>query len=351
MLLVLGSVMLKVRAHFYMALCLLLAAATSGFAQNQIVGNPPAIQTASADNLIKFVGRFSGHTEAVNCVAFSPDGKTAFSGGDDDTIRLWDLHSFKQIRTFTEPFGAVHGICVSPNGNLLICAGYDHRMRIWNLTTGTQISVFDCGCEAQTVAISPNGSWLAVGTFNGGVLWNLNTGREVAAFSHSDMGDYAFAWSPDGNYLALGGYEAQVRIWSISQQRFILTFHPTGAQIHALVFTPDGRYLICGTDQGDLVQCDATTGQQVRVFNSLDKLMYVTGVAVTPDGRELFSSEKDKTVRIWSLDTGQQIGVLREHNMDVLCVAVSSDGKYVLSGSADATAGLWQLPKSSTPVK
>ena len=69
----------------------------------------------------------------------------------------------------------------------------------------------------------------------------------------------------------------------------------------------------------------------------------VTSVCVTADGKRVVSGSVDKTVRVWSLESGEQVRQLSGHTGTVRSVCVTADGKYVVSGSADNTVRVWSL--------
>ncbi|MGD1809606.1 WD40 repeat domain-containing protein, partial [Dapis sp. BLCC M126] len=68
---------------------------------------------------------------------------------------------------------------------------------------------------------------------------------------------------------------------------------------------------------------------------------FVTAVAVTPDGKYVVSGSFDHTLKVWNLETGQELHTLRRHSGSVRVVAVTHDGKYVVSGSFDHTLKVW----------
>jgi WD40 repeat protein len=66
-------------------------------------------------------------------------------------------------------------------------------------------------------------------------------------------------------------------------------------------------------------------------------------VAFSPDGRLLASGSDDQTVKLWDVETGQEVRTLRGHNGGVWSVAFSPDGRLLASGSGDGTVKLWDV--------
>jgi len=79
------------------------------------------------------VRTFEGHTEAVNSVAISPDGRWGLSGSDDKTLRLWELATGKCVRTFEGHTDDVFSVAISPDGRWALSGSYDKTLRLWEL--------------------------------------------------------------------------------------------------------------------------------------------------------------------------------------------------------------------------
>ena len=83
----------------------------------------------------KEIRTFTGHTNSVYSVAFSPDGRTALSGSDDKTLKLWDLATGKEIRTFTGHTSMVYSVAFSPDGRTALSGSDDKTLKLWDLAT------------------------------------------------------------------------------------------------------------------------------------------------------------------------------------------------------------------------
>ncbi len=124
---------------------------------------------------------FAGHTQTVQCVAISPDGKLLASGSADQTIKLWDLVSKSNVATLNGHAGAVNTLAFSSDGTRLASGGADKTVKLWDVATRTVVADWTNHMAAVTsLAFSLDGKRLAAGTEGTSAkLWDLATGTEV----------------------------------------------------------------------------------------------------------------------------------------------------------------------------
>ena len=102
------------------------------------------IVTASSDNTARIwdaatgkqIAVLQGHTGWVQSAAFSPDGRRIVTASDDNTARLWDAATGKQIAALQGHTDGVQSAAFSPDGRRIVTASSDHTARIWDAATG-----------------------------------------------------------------------------------------------------------------------------------------------------------------------------------------------------------------------
>jgi WD40 repeat protein len=166
-------------------------------------------------------------TNFVNTVAYSDQAKLAATGGWDESIRLWNLESGKEVRTLPE--SSAGRLCFAPDGKRLLSAGDKHVMTIWDVETGKALKRFP-GANAYSAAFSPDGKRILSGGRDGAVrLWDAATGRLLYQYTGHDGSQLypqekghnavlAVTFFPDGKRIASTGYDHTTRIWGVPKR-------------------------------------------------------------------------------------------------------------------------------------
>ncbi|MEI6610667.1 MAG: caspase family protein [Deltaproteobacteria bacterium] len=323
-----------------------------------------------------------GHRE-VSSAAVSPDGKHIISAGNrgittsgvgGDTanyLKLWDISTGKEVRTFIIDARKIYSVAFSPDGKHVLSGSENNTIKLWDAATGKEIRTFKAPAAKRegsdlifSLAFSPDGLYALSGCTDKTLkLWEVATGREIRQFTgHADWVK-SVAFSPDGHYALSGGTckrtqtqsgntttinlqgaqcDKNLILWELATGRELRTLTGHTNDVSSVAFSPDGKYALSGSWDSTLKLWDVSTGREIRSFEGKNTGR-VNSVAFSSDGKHIISATRDNAIRLWDVATGREINTFRGHEGDVNTVAFSNDAKSFISGGSDGTIRRWDV--------
>jgi WD40 repeat protein len=254
---------------------------------------------------------FKGHTDAVNSIVFWPSASSFYTAGSDGKVIRWDIAD----------------------------------------TTKTPNIIIDNKLVNKTVDISPDGQWLAIGTYGMGLgLFDLkNPGNEVRYFPNLGKNIEALVFAPDGKSI-IASSDTNLLEFNITSGAGIVTGTADGF-ILSLDIAPDGKTVATGTKNGKILLWDRSLGYKKQILFTENKNQ-IPAVAFNHAGDKLATGGILGYVKIWDLKEKKMLSNVKGHSARVTCIRYSPDDKTLASASYDQTVCIWNAEDmNEQPIK
>jgi WD40 repeat protein len=282
-----------------------------------------------------------GHVGAVAALTVLPDGRVV-TGDRAGDLRVWpaEMHDDAGLPAHE---GAITGLAFSPDGRRLVSSSTtDRSVRLWDPIGGELLATLPVVADdlaVTTSAFVTASQWASPAVR----LWDLERGEALREFS---IKAHCLAVGRDGQTLLAGAFAGPLQgIDLVTGQVRELDFPPCG---WALTLGADGRKAFAGGQHwnGDLLVHDLVDGGTKPLEGHSDSIQ---SMALTADGERLVTASLDGTLRLWDTRERRCLAVLRGHEKGVQAVALLPDDSRIVSGSDDGTVRLWDLA-SGVPV-
>jgi WD40 repeat protein len=208
-------------------------------------------------------------------------------------VKLWDLRAGQCLKTLQEHTEPVWSVAFSPNGHTLASSGEDHTAKLWDIHTGECLKTLGHTNTVVSIAFSPDGSLLASGTADYMVkLWEVSTGQCLKTLQGHTEVVWSVAFSPDGSTLASSSFDRTIRLWNVTTGQCLKTLQEHTSGVSSVAFKPISIS----------VTSDVSTPD---VFTHI-------GAGLPQENSPLLaSSSLDETIKIWDVEMGECLKTLR----------------------------------------
>jgi WD40 repeat protein len=294
-----------------------------------------------------------GHQALIKGVTFTADGKYLVSAGYDKVVRVWDWRTGKTVRTIRGqvapgPEGYIYTMALSPDGRWLAVGGFmapGHGVRdedvgdirLYDFATGELEALLKGHANAIFgLAFSPDSKRLISGSFDkAAIIWDVAAHKLLHRLQgHTDY-IYGVGFTPDGARAVTASFDKTLRLWNVTDGSLVKDMPGHGDKVRALAVSPKDGTIASGDFGGEIRLWDGKTGAFLRTLAR--QRGTVGSLRFSPDGRLLLSTcgyiGCEARQRVFDVASSQELTLYSQHdNESVLASAFSPDGRLVATG-------------------
>ncbi len=323
---------------------------------------------------------FEGHSAPVRALSFSPDSQYVLSGGDDNTVRVWEVETGR-LRTLLRGHSRpVQSCAFAPDARHVVSVSQEGQIKLWDMLDYRHVSAGHgqvlAGHEDAILAaaFSPDGSRVVTASRDhSATIFDTPTGSALHRLKegHDFLASRAIFFA-GGKLLATAAGDNTTRIWDAATGRQLSVIEGTG-RLATIAVSSDSKWILTGvsavngagkagaapreqeTDDGDPTQRRIAlwdmdpAGKSPRrhgfahgAFGTGHRRV-VTAVAISPDRRWIYSGDDAGLGKLWDASTGREFATLQGHNRKITAAAFLPDSRRLLTASHDGTVAQWDV--------
>ena len=308
-----------------------------------VTGNnqDPAIENAKSEACVYKANDGSeaycvSHNGDVNDAIFSKDGRFLITASADQTVKFWDAANGSLIEEL-QFGGSVLDLDAS---NTIIAIGREDNFLTLYYLDKPDLKPRDVeqvdGVSA--VKFSPNGDFLAFGLQNGQIrFWQQRSNGFYNGPVHQRSSYVVLAWSPDSNWLVSGGGDSLAKL---TKRDGTFQYNIThGDWVEDVSFGNDASWFITVSDDNKVRVINTETGaERFRMSHT----NFTQKVVVSNDGEWIASTGYDRVVRVWDSITGNQVLEI-PLSANGSAIAFNQDGTRIVAADEDGNISIWDI--------
>ncbi|HAA54304.1 MAG TPA: hypothetical protein DCE42_06090, partial [Myxococcales bacterium] len=280
-------------------------------------------------------------------MAVSPDGKLMVSGGEDESLQLWEVASGYQLHTLSQRAGRPNVIRWSPNGRFICVSCGDNTLKIWELFSANPVRVLEHDHPIFDFVWSKDGETImSIDQSHMVNIWELEANQWQYKLTDHPSGKamapiLAMGLDTHEDILYSASANALVYVWDTAQKKLFHTFEENFSAISPINFAPNHDFIAFSTMDNELILWDFKLKKGFHMPNG--HYGQLNALQFSPDSRYLVSSGEDKTLKLWKMPQGELLFTYRHDQQNVNCLTFDMSGKVLFTGGADSTIKLWEV--------
>lgn len=245
--------------------------------------------------------------------------------------------------------GGVTALAYSDDGRVLVTTGKDGTLKVWNASSSTLVRTIELD-DGAAVSLALSGSRAVTGHVDGAVvIWDYEKAEKVAQFKRNDAEVWSVTFAGTPNRVAASSHDWKVTLWdatSPEQPVHVLDAHDNAAQAVAFFASANGPMLATGGADKIVKLWNLDSMDQIRRYRGHRD--FVTALAFSPNGRMLASAGLDGSIRLWSTASRGMYRSLNGHKGKIASLAFAPSGDRLVSAGEDGLVRIWDVRRGRT---
>lgn len=274
---------------------------------------------------------------------------------DSKTIKIWTVDTGECINTITLETGMFMSLCFSYDTNLIISAMNNKTIMVWNTYTGELVHILECHRSCiNSVSFSNDDSLIVSGSNDKTIkIWNVESGQCLNNLIGHTAGVNSVSFSNDNTRIVSGSNDKTIRIWDVITGE-CLKILTTANEIWSVLFNfNDSKLVLKSSISGSNLfeVLDLETDEIINTLTLENRNSFgESNISVSFDNflialsrGDWSSGRLDFVIKVFDIETGEQVNTLIGNNKLIMTSSFSSDNKLLASGDFKGTVKIWNL--------